>query len=362
MTVEQNKNDALNRSWYAEDGKDNDVVLSTRLRLARNLASFPFPSHFRGDDADRVQTLVFDAFSKTENPDSYQTVCIENIDESGVKILAERGLLDNPVGTGLVMGPSDNIFCMVNSQDHVRIASFVSGLDSNAVYESCRNLDKQLQSSLQFAASYDFGFLTSAIKDCGSGMKISVRLHLPTLSFLGKIPEITTLLNNNQLSIAACFGVGKSYSPALGSYYQIATTTSCNGSELDQIAGIVSSVTNIVETERKFRAEYAENIPTVVRNFIARSYATAKFSNLISAAEAIEIISNLKWGRNLGLLSGIDNKNFFALLYRIQEGHLRFVLKNASFKFEKDIENDIQLKTNRFRALILQEAFEKLTF
>ncbi|MCR4626602.1 MAG: hypothetical protein K5640_03060 [Treponema sp.] len=356
------KADSSNLSWYSEDGRDNDVVLSTRLRLARNLASFPFPSHFRGDDADRVQALVFDAFSKMEDPDSFQMVPTENIDESGIKILTERGLLDNPVGTGLVMGPGDNIFCMVNSQDHVRIVSFAAGLDANTVFSICQSMDKQLQASLQFAASYDYGFLTSSVKDCGSGMKFSVRVHLPSVSYAGKIPEVTDMLNKNGLTLSACFGSGKYFSPALGSYYQIATTSSCNGSELDQLAQIVSSVTNVVETERKFRAEYAENIPTVVRDFIARSFAMVKFSHLITASEAIEIISNLKWGCNLELLSGIEHKELCALLYRVQEGHLRFVLKNSSFTFEKDVESDTQLKINRFRALILQEAFEKIQF
>ena len=87
-----------------------------------------------------------------------------------------------------------------------------------------------------------------------------------------------------------------------------------------------------------------------------------KFSHLVTTSEAIEIISNLKWGLSLGLLSGIEHKDLSALLYRIQEGHLRFVLKNSSFKFEKDVESDIKLKVNRFRSLILQEAFENIKF
>ena len=349
-------------SWYSKDGKDNDVVLSTRVRLARNLANFPFPSHFRGDDASRVQTLVFDSFSKVEDPDSYQTVALKSIDDSGIKILTERGLIDDHPGSGIVMGSEDDLFCLVNSKDHLRIASFVTGFDCKASYEICRSLDDQLQKSLQFAASYEFGFLTSSVSDVGSGMKISVRLHLPSLSYAGKIPEISSSLQKNGCVFSACFGSSSSFSSALGAYYEVSTSSSFTGNEFDQIFSLASSIVNLVETERKFTREYAENIPTAVRDIISRSYATVKFSRLITNREAVEIISNIKWAVNLKLLTGIENRELCALLYRTRDGHVQFVLKNGNFKFEKDIESDIKLKTDRLRAIILQGSFENILF
>ena len=360
--MNQKADASCENSWFSAEGRDCDVVISTRVRLARNLASFPFPSHFHGDDAERVQALVFDSFSKFPSPDSYHAVSIENIDSSGIKVFAERGFLDNPVGTGFVMGASDNIACMVNSQDHVRIISFVPGLNCQEAFRQCQYLDANLQASLQFAASYDFGFLTSALKDCGSGMKISVRLHLPALSYSGKMPEITESLQKKSLAVSACFGTGKDSSFCIGSYYQIYTTCSCSGSELDQLVGIASAVMPVVESERKLNSEFSADVPTVIRDSVTRSYALAKFSRLITFREAIEFISNLKWGLNLGLLDGIEHSQLCALLCRIQEGHLQFVLKNSSFHFEHDVESDLKMKTDRLRALILQEAMENVRF
>src|SRR5574344_587491 len=121
-------------AWYSDPGIDSDVVLSTRIRLARNLANFPFPENFKGDDCDRVQILVFDAFSHFTDPDSFEAVEVHHLDENGLKILTERGVVGMPTGTGIIMRSDGRAACNVNCIDHVRIASFVTGLDCNSAY------------------------------------------------------------------------------------------------------------------------------------------------------------------------------------------------------------------------------------
>ena len=115
--------------WYSYTGRDGDVVVSTRVRLARNLADFLFPSAEKKDESERVQTLVFDAFSRFENPDDYHLVTTETLDALGKKILEERGVLDGSGASGIVMKGDGRLSCRVNSTDHVRIASFEPGLN-----------------------------------------------------------------------------------------------------------------------------------------------------------------------------------------------------------------------------------------
>lgn len=351
-------------AWYAFDGPENDVVLSTRVRFARNLANFPFPSKFKEDDALRVQTLVFDSFSHCEEPDKYQGVVTSELDSLGAQILEERGVLDSSsskeLGRAIVVRTDGKVSCEVNSGDHVRLSAFVPGLDGNAAFNLVAKLDDELQNSLQFAADYEMGYLTSNIADSGSGMKVSCRLHLPSLSFSGKILDLFASFNSKEIAISDVFGAGTLPSSSLGFYYQVSTKIAGNGSELDQIAGLVSAVKYLSENERRERNVVLRTRQTELRNRILRSYSKVKFSSLIENREAIEIISDIKWGKNLGFFSGIEDRELCALLYRVQNGHLEFVLKSKNFNFPADISEKKTLKTNYLRALILQEAFENI--
>lgn len=351
-------------AWYSYSGPENDVVLSTRVRLARNLASFPFPRKFKDDDAERIRALVFDSFAHTENPDQYTGVNANELDSLGAEILDERGVLENRAsknkGTGIIIRTDGKISCAINDIDHVRIASFVPGLDGESALELCRKVDDELQNTLQFAASYELGFLNSSIADTGSGMKVSFRVHLPCLSFSGRLREALSVASEKNISVRDCFGVGSVSGSSLGFYYQVSTTNAGNGNELDQLANIVSFIKYLAENERRERDFVLRNQQTELRNRIYRAYATVKFASLVSMREAIELISDIKWGKNLGFFSDISDTELCALLYRIQDGHLQFVLKNKKFNFPKDIAENPDLKAQNLRALILQEAFENL--
>ena len=351
-------------AWYSYPGPENDVVLSTRVRLARNLASFPFPRKFKDDDAERIRTLVFDAFSHCENPDQYTGVVASELDSLGSEILDERGVLENTAskgkGTGIIIRTDGKISCTVNDVDHVRIAAFVPGLDGSGAFELCRKVDDELQNTVQFAANYDLGFLNSSVADTGSGMKISCRVHLPSLSFSQKFKDVISFSSEKNISVRDCFGVGGVSGSSLGFYYQISSRNSGNGNELDQLANVVSYVKYLVENERRERDFVLRTRQTELRDRIYRAYAKVKFASLVTMREAIEIISDIKWGKNLGFFSNVTDTDLCALLYRVQNGHLQFVLKSKNFNFPKDIKDNAELKAANLRAIILQEAFENL--
>lgn len=348
--------------WYLCEGPENDVVLSTRVRLARNLANFPFVKFFRGDDAERVQALVFDAFAKSDCPENFHSVPVAALDKDGVNVLTERGVLDLPLASGVVILDDGNSSCCVNSNDHVRVSSCVSGLDCNTAYEQCQKLDLLMQNHLQFAASFDFGYLTQALCDAGSGMKISLRLHVPSSVQTGNLDKIFEEAKNQGLMISSPFGVGGRTEMSLGSFYQISTSSAELGSEIDQLAAIYSVGKGIVEAERKIRAEYAENKQTESRNIILRAYALAKFSTLLSWRETVDIISDLKLGLDFGIIGGVSATELYGLLFKIQDGHLSYLMKNEQFQFEDDISNSCEQKIMRLRAVIVQETVNKMDF
>ncbi len=349
-------------AWYAQAGNNDDVILSTRIRLARNLANFSFPCTINEEDKGRVQSLVFDSFSQFEDSNQYQAVAMRNIAPIGEKILCERGIVEHASGTGIVTRMDGYVSCLVNSYDHVRISSFKSGLDCNDTYLLSKNIDDNLQKKLQFAASYDFGYLTSSIYDAGSGMKVSLRVHLPSLSFDGRIEGLLTEIHQKKLLITACYGSGGTSGLACGSYFQISNSSARNGNEFDQLTDIAAMGRYLYELENRTREDVRDRKVTSVKNIILRAYAAAKYSRLLEYREAVEIISGIKWGLDIGYLYGCQDSEMLALLYRIQDGHLEFLLKNGTFSFEKDIEESNILRVSRLRALIIQETIEKINY
>ena len=188
-------------------------------------------------------------------------------------------------------------------------------------------------------------------------MKLSLRVHLPSLSMQGTIGSVSEELNKNGILFSALYGVGDK-GASLGSYYELVSTNSQTGSEFDQVVSMSSAAKKLAEMERGAREKCLDIMPSEVRNYLYRSIALARSSIFISLREAVDIISGVKWGKDIGLVDGIDDATLHALLYRIQEGHLEYVLKNGEFHFEKDISDNPVRKNERLRALILQEAFE----
>lgn len=350
-------------SWYLQPGTDSDVVLSTRIRLARNLADFPFPEFQKGDDAQRVEALAFDAFSQLDDADVWQLLSVSSMDELGRQLLAERSILPVDViesGTGSVAIRTDGrMSCTINRRDHLHLSCVLPGFVPADCLDAVRTTDAILQKHLSFAGNKEFGYLTSRFKDTGTGMKISCLLHLPSVHELGLQDTLFRTLVETGFDVYACFAPAGSEITSLGAWFRISTNHSFPMSETDQLASIMSAGHNIVEIERKSRQDLLITKPTVIRDRVYRALAAVKFSKFISLREGVELISALKWGLDLGLLEGMTGSQLYSLLVRIQGGHLTFTLRSGEVEFEKDVNTPDQ-KIARLRALIMQEDIRAL--
>lgn len=358
-----NQSAELSDVWYSINGPDSDVILSTRIRLARNLVNFPFPQGFKNNDGERVLSLVFDAFSKVDENDSYQSLLISDLDSLGQKILSERGVIEPDAisqnSSGLVLRGDGKVSCAVNYNDHIRLSSFSTGLNIDYGYSLVKEIDEKIQTHLQIAGSNEFGYLTSAIKDAGSGMKISLLVHLPAISQSGMLDRILKEVMSEGFSVSVYYGSGMESGSSLGAFYKISTETSFSDDEETQKEKINKLGKKIIDFERKVRLEIADNKPTLVRDAVYRAIAIVKYSRFIELREGIDLISKIKFGKDLGLLTGIDDNLLFALLYRIQNSHLSYVIKSSDLSYEKDVSTE-ELKIERLRSLILQESFTTL--
>ena len=359
-TVSEEENDGQ-FSWYSLSGPYDDVILSTRVRLARNLADFLFPDRLNDDDRMSVLSLVYDSFAG--NP-LYHFIYTSNVPAKSRQILLDKNYLAPGKKCDafvLGLGNCSDSFCAVNSCDHIRISNFTAGLDCERAMQNAYKIDEMLQEKLQFAASYEFGYLTSQIKDCGSGLKISFRCFIPSIVLSGELKKVSELLEKQRFCIKPVF---KSHDTANFSncLFDIYTSSSFEGTELDQMAAIQSVGMLIFKTERKIRKNFADNNPTVVLNFVKQSYARSMYAMLLDYEESVDIICAIKWGLHTGIIEGILENELNSLFYRIKSGQLEFLCDNFQFTFESDIASDMNLKIKRLRATVIQQAFEKLSF
>lgn len=350
-------------AWYSKDGPDNDVVLSTRVRLARNLVNYPFPHSFKGDDGERVCALVFDAFANIPEAENFQNVALRNLEPMGQHILIERGVVTSDIvsqpNSGVIVRMDGYVSCTVNCVDHVRLSSFLPGFQGQKAFEVLQKLDSELQKKLQFAASKEFGFLTSNLKDCGSALKLSYIVHLPSIINSGVFDRVFKDFMARGFSITGYYGSLGDSGTSLGSYYEISNSGSLEGNEQNQIASVNAAVENIIEIERKKRAEIADNKPTTIHDSVFRALALIKYSSFIGSREGIDLLARIKWGLDMKLISGITDTEILALLYRIQPAHLQYLIRTTELTWEKDITNQEE-KVDRLRSIVMKECLENI--
>jgi protein arginine kinase len=346
-------------AWYTGDGPETDVVLSTRVRIARNLSGYRFPALIKSDDAESVLSLVFDTFNHLENPDQYQMVRMSNIDILGRRILAERGILDPDSGNepwrGVIIRNDGVLSATVNIADHVRLAAFTSGLSIFECSAIVLGMETAMQKNLQFSAMQDTGFLTSNLFDSGSGMKISVLLSLSGLCMTGLLERVIKEFLSLGLTIKGYYGL--SGETSLGCLYQLSNTSSCEGDSASLIARMEQASGKLAELERKSRKELMANRPTALEDAVFRAITTAKYARFISLPEAVEIIQRVKLGLDCALVKNTTHPDLTALLYRVQSAHIGFVISGGSVIIEKDVVSD-ELRMDRLRAMVIQEVLK----
>ncbi len=347
-------------AWYADDGPESDVALSTRVRLARNLAGFLFPATIKSDDAERVLSLAFDAINRQEGADSFQTVRMSQLDGTGKRILSERGVIESGTGSepwrGIAIRNDGVLSMTVNMEDHVRLAAFAPGLSVHDTYRRVAELDAALQGSLQFSALPGMGYLTSSLSSLGSGMRISVIMCLPAVTMSSLMDRVVREYLAQGFMIRGYYG-GEGGS-SLGSLYQLSNGNASGGDERAQLAAMEQAAGKLVELERKSLVELSSSSATTLEDTVFRALVTAKYARFITLKEAIDLIHRIKLGLRLDLITGIGHSDLTALLYRVQAAHIGFVISGGSVIIESDVTSE-ELRMDRLRAMVIQEVLKE---
>ncbi len=347
------ENQKTNIPWYSLSGPFDDVILSTRVRICRNLADFPFAIKMKMEDFERINSLFYDAFQK--NPDFYY-IPWNSISETGRKILKDKNIIKNLKKyycSAVVMNNDDCTSAVINETDHIKISSFTAGFDIEKAMQKVYKIDEYLQSQLQFASSYEFGYLTSRIKDCGTGMKISLRIFIPGIILQGHLGDFKNLVSEKKFVLHQISG-------DCSGFYDIAPSCACVGTEIDQLAEMQAFGMQIIKAERKFRRQSVDNNFESLLNVVKHDFSIVMSKYLLWYDRVLSIVGALKYGLQAGFVSGILENELNSLIFSTKDGQLLYLMDNYDFSFEEDIRSNKESQILRLRAVVIQQALENV--
>ena len=324
--------------WLRGTGPFAHIILSSRIRLARNLTSSPFTNRAQKKDLDAVLKAVEAAAAGV--PFFKDSTCfrLSELDNTDRQFLVERHLMSHdhassPQGKGLLVSKEEVLSVMINEEDHLRIQVMQSGFNLDGTWEIVNNIDNALSEKLPYAFSSEWGYLTACPTNTGTAMRGSVMLHLPALVMTRQINKVLMAISKLSFASRGFYGEG---TQAVGNFYQISNQVSLGHSEQDIIQNINGLIRQIIEQEEQARqALLVQNRP-VLEDKICRAWGILKHARIISSQETIEQLSMVRLGVDVGIIRDLDNKTLNELFIMIQPAHLQKIDGKKLNTFERD--------------------------
>ena len=311
-------------SWLAPADPEDDIVISTRIRLARNLKYIPFPVSEDNASLQNVCSLCLDALNRTESIADPMELDYAALDTLERQLLLERRLISREFlnaspASALVAEKNESVSIMINEEDHLRIQSFAPGLQLPELWDRLNLLDDKLSSELDFAFDKTFGYLTSSPANLGTGMCASVTLHLPGLQLSGKIAGVIQGISKLGMTACGFYGSTSSFS---GNLYQISNQSSLGESEEQIIFRLSGLIRQIIRHEKDARNYLLARKREVLLDHVGRAYGTLRYCYKLDQAGALDALSALRLGVDLGMFSSVDINAVNHLLLLVQQAHL----------------------------------------
>jgi len=325
--------------WLNGSGNRSDIVISSRVRLARNIGDFSFPNRAPNKVLSQVLKIVGNCYSNIADLKDASLLDISALDELDRQFLMERRLisqdiikLDRP--SGLIIGKDELISIMINEEDHLRIQSLQSGLEINKAWQLIRRIDDGLANELDFAYSEQFGYLTACPTNTGTGIRASVFINLPALALTAKMDKIIHEMAPSEVAIRGFYGEG---SEILGNIFQVSNQLTLGKTEQSIINRINNMAEQLISFELNARNELLKKNSIVIEDKVARAVGTLKYAKILPSGEGITLLSLLRLGMSLGFIDSIDEKILNELLVLIQPAHLQKLHKKSLGSHERDI-------------------------
>ena len=319
--------------WYKDKGKDYDVVISTRVRFARNIAEYKFPNIM----TPKEKCNTIEKISSCIDSSKYKVLKMKDIDEVTQESLKEKHLISKEfvgnVNGAIITNEDNSIISMINEEDHLRIQSFGAGFCTRDCYKKLKNFTDELNEKIDFAQNDNYGYLTSCPSNVGSGMRVSVMLHLPALAKLGLLNKLFAQATDIGMSVRGMYGENSSGS---GNIFQISNGRTLGMTDENIVSNLEAVITTIIEQERKARNVISKN-SYLVEDEVYRAYGILKYSRNIETNEAIDLLSKVRLGVSIDVIKEVSLQKITTLMVDVQDNSLQLLLKES-------IQNDEDIK------------------
>lgn len=331
-------------------GPESDIVMSSRVRMARNIESISFPHYLDKEEAENVINKVYDATIKgnlcLEN--EFKLIKMNEIDLIERSNYVERHLISptlakNVSGGAVLINNDETVGIMINEEDHIRIQCLYPGLQLEKCFNMANKIDDLLEESIVYAFDEQLGYLTSCPTNIGTGIRTSVMLHLPALSLTGYINGVINTAGKIGLAVRGIYGEGTEY---LGDIYQISNQVTLGMSEEEIITNLKDVTLQIIQNEKIAWEKLLETKSIEMEDKVFRSYGTLKNARLLSSKEAMQLISDVKLGVNLKLLNKASIEQLNELITKIQPGYLQKHFKSELIGVERDAKRAQLIREN----------------
>ncbi len=328
-------------SWLEGEGKEKDIVLSSRIRLARNIEGVRFPHSMTAPEAKNVIKAVEDAIiTNNKTPDNkFEIYEIEKLSPLERSIFVEKhiispSLLEKPNMSAFLLRKDERITIMINEEDHIRIQVLLPGFNIEDGWRLGSEIDDLMESKIKYGFDERFGYMTCCPTNVGTGLRASVMVHLPGLVLTGYINQVLQAVNQIGLTVRGLYGEGSS---ALGNLFQISNQTTLGESEEDIIQKLRSIALQIITKERYAMLGLLNSRKVEMEDKVFRSLGILQNSRIISSKESMELLSNVRMGINMNMLKGMDINIINNLMIETQPANIQNKSEHELTVTERDI-------------------------
>ena len=324
-------------AWLAA-GDLPAVIVSSRVRLARNLAGVAFPGWAGEDESARIQEGLRDVLKRLPSLLPGLTIDMASAGAIDRDFLRERHLISNELaqksrGSGLILRADETLSVMVNEEDHLRLQAMRPGLDLANLWTAMDALDNEIEAQVRYAYTSDLGYLTACPSNVGTGLRASVMVHLPGLRLTNEIEPIVRGLTKIGLAVRGLQGEG---TEASGNMFQISNQTTLGESESAIIERLAQIVNEVAAHEQNARLRLMEQREAQVRDCVGRAYGVLSQARVLTSQEALDYLSGLRLGIELGMIQGLGMGDVNRLVVYTQPGHLQKVAGRTIDPGERD--------------------------
>lgn len=325
--------------WVRMEGPNSKIVLSSRVRLARNLRNFPFPGWAKKPERQKSLDLIRPVIEKL--PEMGTSFCdsMDNVPALDKQVLVERHLISREhaaknVGSGVAINEKETICVMINEEDHLRMQAIKSGLQLKNVFKAIDRVDTELEEQLEFAYSPRLGYLTACPTNVGTGMRASAMVHLPAMVLSDQINQVVQAVNKLGLAVRGLYGEG---TEALGNVFQVSNQTTLGEREMDVIERLNKVILQIIEHEENARITLLEKKPRLVYDQVGRAYGALSNAHTMSSKEALNLLSLLRMGVDLNFFPPATRLTVDELFILAQPAHVQKAAERKLTAEERDV-------------------------